>query len=166
MFVIRVDLHLQKRVQMAHLENFVIYGGLVLHIGFTGTACTLLTTGLLTLHGTYKSHSFAEVLSVANTKGRFIMTCVNRTQMTAERTKQWMQFKDFRQKLIRGKFINHTEYFEAAFLPEECFQVTTGKKWMNWCSCSHGALRTICLLSSPVQIKCQKWKSSVIKTKT
>lgn len=39
-----------------------------------------------------------------------------------------MQFKDFRQKLIRGKFINHTEYFEAAFLPEECFQVTTGKK--------------------------------------
>lgn len=69
---------------MAHLENFVIYGGLVLHIGFTGTACTLLTTGLLTLHGTYKSHSFAEVLSVANTKGRFIMTCEQNTNDSRE----------------------------------------------------------------------------------
>lgn len=48
MFVIRVDLHLQKCVQMAHLENFVIYGGLVLHIESTGTACTLLSTCLLT----------------------------------------------------------------------------------------------------------------------
>lgn len=74
-----------------------------------------------------------------------------------------MQFKDSTQKCMKWKFTNRMTCLEAAFLPDECFQITTGNKRVNCSSCSHGALTSICLLSPPVQIKCHKNLFLVLK---